>query len=426
MGISVGYDLVSAMLEGTVEDTLKLQMHMDWLKESEQELFAHVKHHVQKYSKVPEVETVKKEYPEFSKSNTKEPPQFYADKVRERFLFENIKQGMKKSQSLLDKKLLDFNPDEALEQLSQMVSRLRFVDQANDVVDFRESHDMLKADYVAKKTGLYDGAVKMGWETADEYSGGMVGGDVVSVLGRPGQGKTWALLHSAHRAWVAQKTVPMLVSMEMVPLPIEQRLASIHTHINPSYIKNAELTTVQKDKLFTGMSGLKSYDTPFWIVNGNLAATVEDIYNLALQLKPTVIYIDGAYLLQAENRRAMGWEKVADTANGIKRFLSTELGIPVICTYQFNREAAKKLKKDPMDVGLEDIAGADAIGQNSSLVMGLLQEETVESLHRKYMSILKGRSGESGGFWMNWDFKGVDFSEVDVEAEKMEQLQYLI
>jgi len=426
MGISVGYDMVSAILTNEIEDALNLQLQPEWLKETEQELYLFVKHHIQKYSKIPDLGVVKKEFPEFSQSNTTEPPQFYADKVRERYLFENLKKGMKESQAYLDKKLTDFNPDTAMEKLSDTIAKLRFMNNRSDVVDFRDAHDTLHADYIAKVKGLYDGAIRLGWETADEFSGGMVGGDVVSILGRPGQGKTWALLHSALRGWVTQKSVPMMVSMEMIPLPIQQRLSAMMMHINPTYIKNAEMSTIQKNKLFTGLKGIKSYDTPFWIVNGNLAASVEDLFNLALQLKPSVIYIDGAYLLQAENRRAMGWERVADTSNGIKRFLSTELNIPVVATYQFNREAAKKLKKDPMDVGLEDIAGADAVGQNSSVVMGLLQEENIESLHRKYMSILKGRSGECGGFWMNWDFKGVDFSEIDLSMEQEQELQYLM
>lgn len=425
MGNTVGTHLVSSMLAAGLEDNLSLKMDVTWLKESEQEVFLYVWNHIRKYKKAPALNTVKGHFPDFDLNVIEEPPQFYADKCRERFLFEGLRTGMAKAKNLLDKKLEDFNPDAALQTLSQTVSELRFVDQSQDVVDFRKAHEPLYADYVKKVSGYYEAGVKLGWPTIDEISGGLVGGDVVSILGRPGMGKTWLLLHSAFKTWMDQKHSPMFVSMEMIPLLIEQRLAALHSKINPKHIKNAELTTVAKKKLFTGLKGLADYDLPFWIVNGNMGATVEDVYNLALQLQPSVVYIDGAYLMQAQNPRMSGWEKITETANGIKRQLATSLNIPVVNTYQFNRMAAEKMKKKPGEVGLEHIAGADAIGQNSSIVFGLLQEDNVESLTRKLATILKGRSGESGNFWVNWNFQGglVGFDEI-VEDEE-ESMLYL-
>jgi hypothetical protein len=73
-------------------------------------------------------------------------------------------------------------------------------------------------------------------------------------------------------------------------------------------------------------------------------------------------------------------------------------------------------------MGLEDIAGADAIGQIASVVLGLLQEESIESLMTKRFEILKGRSGEVGSFDTNWVFdlpgNAMDFSEVPKMSQK--------
>jgi hypothetical protein len=61
---------------------------------------------------------------------------------------------------------------------------------------------------------------------------------------------------------------------------------------------------------------------------------------------------------------------------------------------------------------LGDRAYADAIGQVSSLVLGLFEDDTVETLKRRNVKVLKGRNGETGSFITNWDFIGMNFSEV--------------
>jgi hypothetical protein len=89
-----------------------------------------------------------------------------------------------------------------------------------------------------------------------------------------------------------------------------------------------------------------------------------------------------------------------------------------VCSWQFSRAAVsgKKKGKDSADVGLEDIGYSDAIGQLSSVVLGLFDHESPETMHQKLMRLLKGRSGETGEFHINWNFKTCDFSEAKTPA----------
>ena len=52
----------------------------------------------------------------------------------------------------------------------------------------------------------------------------------------------------------------------------------------------------------------------------------------------------------------------------------------------------------------------------SSIVMGMFEEETVETLKQRRVKILKGRNGETGEFVSNWNFDKMDFSEVQQTA----------
>ena len=120
----------------------------------------------------------------------------------------------------------------------------------------------------------------------DEMTGGLVVGDMVSLVGRPAKGKTWQMLYNAHHAWQRHGAAIMFVSMEMKVLPIEQRLAAMNAHVPAGQLKNALLSTNNLNKVKGALKEIKGFKAPFWVVDGNFTATVEDVYVLARQLKP--------------------------------------------------------------------------------------------------------------------------------------------
>jgi hypothetical protein len=151
------------------------------------------------------------------------------------------------------------------------------------------------------------------------------------------------------------------------------------------------------------------------VVDGALSATVNDILLLSRTLNPDVIYIDGAYLVRHPNVALGPYQRVAIVCEQMKMDLATGLSLPVIASWQFSRDAPKK-KKDGSKVGLEDIAYSDVIGQLSAIVLGLFEGETIESVKRKRVDMLKGRGGEEGEFYTHWDFKKMNFAQWDYKG----------
>jgi replicative DNA helicase len=218
------------------------------------------------------------------------------------------------------------------------------------------------------------------------------------------------LLYSALWHWVRQQGVPLFVSMEMNPQLIQERLASMQTHIPLSLIKNGDLDTFRLKKLKGSLKALAKMPQPFHIVDGNLTATVDDLYVLARQLKPSCVYVDGAYLLRLEKSRDR-FTRAADNCEALKSRLASELGIPVITSWQFNRNHEKQSKGK---ASLTDIGYSDAVGQISSICLGLTENDSVETIAKRKVDIMKGRSGETGTFYLKWDFNSMDFGEVDI------------
>jgi replicative DNA helicase len=140
---------------------------------------------------------------------------------------------------------------------------------------------------------------------------------------------------------------------------------------------------------------------------------------MARQLKPEVLWVDGAYLVKTQNRGAKRWEQVAEVCEGLKAGVADTLNIPVVASFQFNRQQKKGDKGD-----LDNIAYSDAVGQISSVILGLGlsdDEGSVENLYKRKIDVLKGRNGEVGSFDINWKFdigpNFMDFSEIKVVAD---------
>jgi len=155
----------------------------------------------------------------------------------------------------------------------------------------------------------------------------------------------------------------------------------------------------------------------FYVVDGNLAASVEDIYLLASQLGAKLVLIDGAYLLKHKNTRLDRYTRVAENVELMKQ-ASTGLEIATAASWQLNRDAAKNAKKTGQQAGLEDIGYSDAIGQISSVVLALMQEEGIETMMQRRIDVLKGRNGEVGQFSIWWDFMTMNFDQVQEGSDE--------
>jgi replicative DNA helicase len=383
--------------------------------ESDKALFGFVDHHARTYGKLPDAQTVlthaKIELPEA----VPEPSDYYLDLLRRGYVEVSIRQASKQAEGFLTGDSKD--PIAALDKLRAGISEIDARQMAPFVTDYREAAGLLWTAYVDAVKGGDQLGLKFGWPTLDAMAGGLQEGDVISWAGRSGLGKTWMMLWSALSIWKQGKPV-LFISMEIKPAPILQRLSAIDAKVGASALKTGALTTAAKTDYKTLLNALPHHPHPFWVVDGNLKATANDIQALVLQLKPAAVFIDGAYLMKHPTEKDR-YRRVAENMDLIKQDIAATA--PVVASWQFSREA-KKLKKGELP-GLEHIGYSDAIGTHSSLVLGLFEDDSVETEVRRRVNVLKGRSGEAGQFYINWRFDGTtEFSEV--AQETLEELQF--
>jgi len=377
-------------------------------KESELPVYEFVRDFVREYGALPTRETLEAHTGEVL-PKAEDPPSYYRDVLQQRWVELSLRGAVKEAQQYLGVDGKD--PEKALDVLSRSVMDTVSRRNSTLVHDFRQAYDLVFQDYLQTWTSESVAGVTLGWPTLDDMTNGLVTGDVLSMVGRTGAGKSWLVFYNAHHAWKHQGRDVMLVTMEMSHLLVEQRLAAMEVGVPPYRLKRAGLSKAHRERLKEGLTKVRDAPNAFWVVDGNMAATVDDVWTLMRSMKPDVVYIDGAYLLKHPTERDR-YKRVAENSDLIKQKLSAEA--PVVASWQFSREAARKLKKKKKgdEVGLEDIGYADSIAQVSSVVLGMFEEESVETMQRRRVEIMKGRSGEVGKFFVKWDFENADFSET--------------
>lgn len=392
--------------------------------ENEKTMFVFVQGHVKKYAKLPSIDTVES-HTKLDVTSGDENWTYYFDILKKRHVEKTLKAGMTDASLHLQGDSLD--TDQALKVMTETVMGLIRENTAMEIVDFRDAYDAVIGAYAAEYQGGLESGFRFGWPTIDEMTGGLVRGDMASIIGRPSRGKTFFSLYAASSQWFevgkAMLENPggdfpchhsrLFVSMEMSIDQIRQRLAAMITKVPAMKLKHAELSSIYMKKLKAGLHEIKGFGAPFWIVDGGLASTVEDIWLRARQLKPDAIFIDGAYLLKHPTEQDR-FRRAAENAELIKKELSPLA--PTICSYQFaklKKNSGKQPKEAPT---LDDIGYSDVIAQVSSLVLGLLEADTIETLKSRKISILKGRGGETGFANVNFDAEKMEFGEIVEEA----------
>lgn len=415
---------MSAILaDGSVSSLLGFGSIEPLFKASEADAYNFIRAFVKEYQALPSEETI------IAHTGVElmphvEPAAYYFDLMQERHVESELRRAMKAAGDLFQPNNYDMS--KALEIITETVMQLASTKSQKQMVDFRDAYEVIVAHYASTFSQETNSGLMMGWPTLDGMSGGFVKGDVLSFIGRPAAGKTWAMLRGAHYGWDhAKKSTEtnqsrLFVSMEIGLLPIQQRLASMQAHVSASKLKKGGLGTILWKQLKDGLAEISHHGNPFWVVDGNLAATVEEIYMLARQLNPGSIWIDGAYLVKHPTEKDR-FRRVAENAELIKQELAPLA--PTVCSWQFAKSASKKNVKKGEKVTVDDIGYTDAIAQVSSLVLGMFEEESVSTIKQRRLEVLKGRNGEVGSFITQWDFEHMNFDEI-VEKD-MSDLQFM-
>ncbi len=260
--------------------------------------------------------------------------------------------------------------------------------------------------------------VTYGYPFIDDRTGGLQGGELFVLAGRPNQGKSYILLNMAHKAWVSGKSV-LFISMEMHEKAIARRLLGIEAGLNPDSLKTGLVSNFAMED-FEQAVQMFSSDTrpPFSLVSGNFKKSVSDI-DAAIQLHaPDIVYVDAGYLLKPSSKygKKDRRELISEVIEELKT-VALSRNKPIAISVQFNRQVKRKQKGD---LDLANIAETDVIGQVADVVAGIQEpDEGEDTKSKRKITIVKNREGPVfDSFMVNFSFAPLDFSELNDENQE--------
>src|SRR6188508_1176691 len=239
---------------------------------AEVEAYEFAMRHVMNYGTLPKLQTFAEHDIDLDKAV--EPPEFYFDKCRERYVFHELRDTLLTVEN-------DLNNDksrDALEKLQSTMGLCQLFLHKNRMVNFAaDSHDLLNKEYQLQLKGGPENGMFFEWESLNELTGGLYAGDVIVMVGRPGAGKTYMMLSAALTAW-KRGGVPLFISMEMKPIAILQRLAAMYACKPITQLRKGRLGNKSQTNLFDVLKkmNVNSVDHPFWVVDGSLATTIDE------------------------------------------------------------------------------------------------------------------------------------------------------
>jgi replicative DNA helicase len=341
-----------------------------------------------------------------------EPPRFWADKILQRAKTFQAKNTSQRIMELIQQD----KPDAAIELAGELYHSFDAGGQTEKVNVFGKAADKFVDRYKKRRESFELSGVTFGFPFLDEVSDGAQVGDTIAIVGRPGLGKSYVLFHMARCACMTGES-PLVVTLEMPETQCVRRIMALHTGISATEFKRGAVDFWGDLKVQNSIADFSKNGNNFYFMEGTLMTTVESIGRRIQELKPSVVYIDGAYLLRSKAQKNSRWEMVAHTAEYLKR-LAADCNIPIFATYQFNRKGAG-------DLG--NIGSSDVVGQLASIVISI-DHVRQDSLDRKnpaivegvkQLELIKGRDGEKGKIRILYDMKRMRIEQDAVLEEAM-------
>ena len=380
------------------------------------EEFKFLLNHYKQFNKVPDKETFLSNFPDFNIIQVQEADAYLLDKISEEYLYNKSVPVLKRVEELIQN-----DSRKAIEYLQQelpfLTSKLRL--QAKDIV--KDSDERI-AELEKRKDGKY--FITTGFKELDNaLMGWQRGEDLVTVMGRTNQGKSWCLLKFLEEAWKNNYRVG-LYSGEMSTTQVGFRFDTIYNNFSNTVLTKGS-QDIEKYKEY--IADLKQKNSFFVITPEDMggSCTITKLEAFIQKYKLDILGVDQYSLMDDENfKPGQPLRMKYDNISKGLFLLSCKYKIPVLAAVQANRASVTKDKKSKAEgPKLEHISEADAIAHNSSRVIAMRQDDG-----KLEFEIVKNRiGGRNGKYLYRWLIDTGKFEYVPTldnnDIEQVEQIK---
>lgn len=235
-----------------------------------------------------------------------------------------------------------------------------------------------------------------GFRELDRLTGGLRGGQMIVVAGRPSLGKSTLGLDLARAAAITQTAPTVYFTLEMDTGSVTTRLLSAEANVPLTALDRGNLNHDQWRLLADAAARLAR--APLFIDDTaqlTLASLRSKCRKIKHQYGLGLIVIDYLQLLESPRRPESRQAEVAELSRGLK-LLAKELAAPVVAMSQLNRGVETRADRRPL---LADMRESGAIEQDADLVLFVHRDEAYDRDLRPGeadLIVAKNRQGPTG------------------------------
>lgn len=259
-----------------------------------------------------------------------------------------------------------------------------------------------EATYDKRKSGEDNGVMAWPWYELTKQAGPLRSDDYIIYYGRPKTMKSWLLLYQAADAVLFQDIPIVIYTKEMTVQNVYMRLASIISMVPYGSLRLGQLTPYYEKQFREGMEHirgiLQQHKDRLWVLSGKDMGgkdTISWFRSKVERYKPKAAFIDGMYLMSPENTKLVKTNERLENVSRAARQMVLELNVPLICTLQANRQAAKHDKGE-----MDEIAMSDAFSQDCTAAIRTIRDKAKQPDGRGTVSLVVAGSRE-------WDLEGL-------------------
>jgi replicative DNA helicase len=240
-----------------------------------------------------------------------------------------------------------------------------------------------------------------GFADFDSKTGGLRGGDLVIVAGRPSMGKTTLAINMAENVALDRNTrgSVLIFSMEMPSDQLMLRMLSSVGGVPLQDIRSGRITDQDWVRI-TGATGQLTEARLF--IDETPGLTPTELRARARRVKREhgldLVVVDYLQLMQVHGTKENRATEISEISRGLKA-LAKELDVPVIALSQLNRSVEQRENKKPV---MSDLRESGAIEQDADMILFIYREEVYDkNTPRKGeadIDLAKHRNGETGYF----------------------------
>ena len=310
--------------------------------------------------------------------------------------------------------------DKIIDRSEQLILDVTSNSDKSDIVHISEV--MMTAYDEMVQNSLNKGnitGISTGFNYFNNATGGLHGGELIIVAGRPGMGKSSFAVNIAENVAINDNIAVAIFNLEMSKSMIVNRIICSQALVDSQNIRKGDFQIEDWQQICSIVDKLSS--APIYI-DDTPTITVSEIRAKCRRLKQTknlgLIVIDYLQLMQGSGRTESRQQEITEISRSLK-VLAKELDIPVIALSQLSRTVESRSDKRPM---LADLRESGAIEQDADMVVFLYRDEyyNKESTEKNTAEVIiaKQRSGSTGTFKLGWQGKYTKFININSTVEE--------